>query len=264
MREGRPVIVASDAVVLRAVKYGDTSKIVTLYTLAYGRLAVMAKGARSARSRFGSALEPLSRVRAVFYRTEGRDLCMLSQCDLLRAHGRTADDLDRLMAACAAVELVNAAVHGEEPNPPLYHLLTATLDAVDSATKSPFPALYFYELRLAGLLGFQPDFNVCTACGRDLREEGVAGGYLDAQQGGLLCQKCGSGRTGETLLPVITVRALQHLSGVADPHSALRLTLPRTVEQDAGAAIRRYLKVHIEGLRTSRTDRVAAALRQQE
>jgi hypothetical protein len=32
------------------------------------------------------------------------------------------------------------------------------------------------------------------------------------------------------------------------------------VEKEVGAVLRRYLKVHLEGLRASRTDRVAAVL----
>jgi DNA repair protein RecO (recombination protein O) len=256
------MLVTTDAVVLRAVKYGDTSKVVTLYTRGYGRITVMAKGVRSARSRFGSSLQPLALVRAVFYRKEGRDIHLISQCDLRRAHTRITEDLDRFVAACAAVELVETSVHGEEPNEPLFLLLEETLDAIDHATKSPFPALYYGEIHMAGILGFQPDFSRCTVCGKSLEDGQLAGGgaVLDAQRGGLACSLCARGRHEGPALSTVAVRCLQRFSALGDAASALRVVLPQQVEREVGAVLRRYLKVHLEGLRSSRTDRVAAVL----
>jgi DNA repair protein RecO (recombination protein O) len=256
------MIVTTDAVVLRAVKYGDTSKVVTLYTRGFGRVTVMAKGVRSQRSRFGSSLQPLALVRAVFYKKEGRDVHLVSQCDLRRAHTRITEDIDRFVAACAVVELVEAAVRGEEPSEPLFLLLEESLDAIDHATKSPFPALYYNEIHMAGILGFQPDFSRCTLCGTSLEDEQQAGGgaYLDALRGGLVCTACVRGGHEEPALSTVAIRALQRFSALRDAASALRVVLPQNVEKEVGAVLRRYLKVHVEGLRTSRTDRVAAVL----
>ena len=67
-------IVHSDAIVLRSIDYGETSRIVTLFTRERGKIGVMAKGARANRSRFGSTLEPLSHINVVLYYKPGRDL----------------------------------------------------------------------------------------------------------------------------------------------------------------------------------------------
>ena len=51
--------IASDALVLRTYKLGETSKVVVLLTRERGKVRAVAKGARGRRSRYQSALEPL-------------------------------------------------------------------------------------------------------------------------------------------------------------------------------------------------------------
>ena len=51
--------ISSDALVLRTYKLGETSKVVVLLTRERGKVRAVAKGARGARPRYQSALEPL-------------------------------------------------------------------------------------------------------------------------------------------------------------------------------------------------------------
>ena len=62
------MIVSTDAIVLRSMKYGETSKIVTLYSKKFGKIKVIAKGARSAKSKFGASLEPMMHSSVIFYK----------------------------------------------------------------------------------------------------------------------------------------------------------------------------------------------------
>jgi DNA repair protein RecO (recombination protein O) len=71
------MIVKTEAIVLKTMKYRDTSKIVTLFTKNYGKLSAVAKGARDRNLRFGSALDSLSHVQVVLYKKEGADLHLL-------------------------------------------------------------------------------------------------------------------------------------------------------------------------------------------
>ena len=112
------MIESTDAIVLRAIKYGDTSKIVTLYTRRFGKVAVIAKGARSAKSKFGSALEPMSLIQAVFYRKENREVQLLSQADLLHPQSWPLGRLMWLTIAALALmfgSFVVLAQWGGEP-----------------------------------------------------------------------------------------------------------------------------------------------------
>ena len=48
-------IIKTRGIVLRTMRMGETSRLVTLYTEDYGKLKVTAKGARKPKSKFGAA-----------------------------------------------------------------------------------------------------------------------------------------------------------------------------------------------------------------
>jgi DNA repair protein RecO (recombination protein O) len=256
------VIVTTEAVVLRAMKFRDTSKIVSLYTRDFGRLAILAKGARTRTSRFGAALEPMSHVSAVFYRKERRDIHLLSQCDLINGFRRIPDSMERMAAGLEVVELVSGVTHDEEANRELFELLTTTLGAIEHATNNTGNALYYFELRLARILGFQTGFHRCLGCGAELNEEalGTAGTAFLPDRGGCLCPSCRERQPGGRRLSTMALRILQRLEDLRDPEAALRIAMPPPVAIEVSETLSFYLRNHVEGLRDSRAERVFAAL----
>ena len=143
-------IVTSEGVVLKVHALGDTSRIVSAYTREHGLLKFVAKGARKAPSRFGFALEPLSRSRFVFYFKPDRDLHLLSQAEVIDPLGSRIADLARLAHAQAALELVDRLVWGEEAHGELYDLLLATLaGCADAPVVSLAAVTLAFQLQLA-------------------------------------------------------------------------------------------------------------------
>src|ERR1041385_4258313 len=134
-------IVTTEGIVLKTHALGDTSRIVTVYTRDHGMQKLVAKGARKLPSRFGYALEPLSRSRLVFYWKPDRDLHLLSKADVVDPLGSRLGDLARLAHAQAALELVDRLVWGEEPHPGLYALLRQALDGCERAGVAALPAV---------------------------------------------------------------------------------------------------------------------------
>ncbi len=152
------MLVKTEAIVLKSMKYRDTSKIVTFYTKEYGKLNGIAKGARSAKNKFGSALEPLTHSMLVLYKKEHRDLHLISQCDAIDSFRNFTEDLDRMSIGLAVLELVNQLTHDEERKPALFPLLLETLSALNSSTKNYETYLQAFRLRLAALFGLCAEF----------------------------------------------------------------------------------------------------------
>ena len=180
-------LVRSEGVVLKTHALGDTSRIVVVYTREHGMVRLVAKGARKTPSRFGYALEPLSRGRYVYYHKPDRDLHLLSQAETLAATGSRLADLVRLAHAEAALELIDRLVWGEEPHPELYDLLVETVAAVADAPAAALPAITIaFELQVASLLGYRPRLDACASCGGALSAERL----FSPARGGLLCDRC--------------------------------------------------------------------------
>ena len=190
-------IVTSEGIVLKTHALGETSRIAVVYTRDHGLVKMVAKGARKTPSRFGYALEPLTRGRYVYYFKPDRDLHLLSQADTLTATGSRIADLERLAHAEAAIELIDRLVWGEEPHAELFDLLAAVLEAVTAAPVASLPALTIaFQLQVASLLGYRPRLDACAECGGALSQRRL----FSPARGGLLCDRCVGGEPGTVAL----------------------------------------------------------------
>ena len=186
-------LVRSEGIVLKTHALGDTSRIVVAYTRDRGMVRLVAKGARQAPSRFGFALEPLTRARFVFYLKPDRDLQLLSQADTLDPTGSRITDLVRLAHAQAATELIDRLVWGEEAHAELYDLLVQMLEAVPGARAAALPALTIaFSLQVASLLGYRPRLDACADCGGPLSPRRL----FSPARGGLVCDRCAAAEPG--------------------------------------------------------------------
>jgi len=237
----------TEAVVLRAIKYRESSKIVTLYTRAFGKVQVVAKGARRPKSTFAASLEPMSRVMTVFYKSENRDLHLLSQCDVVRSFPRVADNFDKMAVGFSIVELIDKVSHGEAPNEKLFGLVTESLSLLNSTMGNPRNVLYGFEIGLAASLGFQPSFDRCVVCGNAPKGEEAT---FHVGKGGPLCR-----RHDETpgMKMRISSDSLRICSSLENLARAGTMEIDETPRKEIGGLLLGYLRYHIDGLQNLKT-----------
>ncbi len=246
------MIVRTDAVVLRAIEYSETSLIVSLFTRRHGQITVMAKGARRPKSRFGSALQPMGYVQVVYYYKPGRGLQTLKESAHVQALHGIAGDLEKITVGLRLVELVRALTEGEEENPLLFTLLVQALLRLDAAAERAANVLPHFQLRLAAVLGFAPDVQ---------RDDVLAlpdeGGVLALDSGAVLplsaAPKTGVRATRQAL------RAFAVFTR-ADLDTALRMALPDDLRAEVGRLVDAYLRYHVEDAFPDRVRKVVGQL----
>lgn len=149
------MIVTTEAIVLHSRRFGDTSRIAVLYSRDLGKVSVVAKGARTPKSAFGSALEPLSRVKATIYHRRNRDLHTISAAEHLAPSQKMDADYDQLSAALAICQMVMRTQADEAPMPEVYRLLSEALTSVGNAPTTACTTIVMAaQLRLAEIMGF--------------------------------------------------------------------------------------------------------------
>ena len=252
------MIVKTEAVVLRSMKYRESSKILALYTREFGKVSVLAKGCRGPRNKFGSSLEPMSHVLAVLYKKENRDLQLLSQCDLVRAFRHIPEDLELLYPAMTVVALLDKAAQPEEKNEALFERTVDALQAIDNATQNGVNVLYRYKMDLLDLLGYTLDFRRCVSCGAVLGGEMTVG--LKLEKGGAMCASCAQKYLTDGVLPGSILMLLQRLQEPRDIGDVTQVTLEKSERTEVGNAVHRYLRRHVEGLERLRTEEVFASV----
>jgi DNA repair protein RecO (recombination protein O) len=182
-------LVVTDAIVLHAFDYLESSRVLRLATREHGVQSALAKGARRSPKRFGGAVDLFAEGQAQYYAKPGRDLHTLSAFDVTRSRYGLAADLERFAAGAALAELV-LRFGRDESEPTWYDALVAALDAVSAAPPAEARAAGLAGAwRLVAALGFAPALEVCASCHDPLSDERPA--RFSHPAGGLLCDRCG-------------------------------------------------------------------------
>jgi DNA repair protein RecO (recombination protein O) len=227
-------LVSTSAIVLSALRYSETSKIVRLATREHGVQSGIAKGALRPKSRFGAALQLLSEGHAQLFIKEHRELHILTAFDLRRLHVGLATDLERYAVACALAEVM-LRFAPPDPHPESFDLLQHALQELETAPPEDVEALGFRLLwQLVSVLGFGPTLDACVVDGTLLPSEGPL--PFSTRDGGALCPLCAS-QQGATQLPA---QDREDLVALLDP----RAILP-AIDARHGAAHRRLLARYI-------------------
>ena len=241
---------------LRSIDYSETSRIVTLFSEELGKMGVMAKGARAAKSRFGSTLQPMNRISAVIHVRPGRELQILSEASHVDHHASLKEDLARVESGIRLIELVNALLPDREPNRPVFSLLAACLTALDQTPGRAGNVWPFFQMRLATLLGFGPSFERDEVKSLDSEY-----GFLDLHSGRISehVQEGGTPvRASRTALRSFAILSRADLSDV------LRMELSAAESADVIQLVRAYVQHHVEESYPTRSARVFAQFRDGE
>lgn len=170
-------------VVLKTKDYGESHQIVTIFSEFQGKLAVMARGAKKTKSRFGAVTEPFTHAEFICF--FGSGIPNLSQADLIHSYHIVRSDLLLTAYGSYWLELVDKLMEEKEANPPLYRMLISALNKLEKGT-DPDILTRVMELRMMRIAGIAPVLNGCAHCGnkesRPVR--------FSIRRGGFLCREC--------------------------------------------------------------------------
>src|SRR5213593_1327422 len=201
----------TEAIVLNTFAARDRDKLVVFLTPDHGKRKGWAYGARSLKSRFGAALEPLAKVRIVYVEREAEEVVRIESVDLLRSLFPAQQDLLTSVAASYIAETVDTFAQADDPSELIYRLLDRTTEAL-LAGAAPLRVVAYAEVWMLRLAGILPSLHNCVECHapseRPLR--------FDARANGFVCGNC-AGRDAE-IVPNAVAGALDTIarSSVAD------------------------------------------------
>lgn len=234
----------AEAVVLRHSNWGESDRMLTLYTQQMGKVRAIAKGVRKVRSRKSGHLEPFTRVNLQLAR--GRDLFIVTQAEAIEIYLGLRDNLVRVGYASYVVELLDRFTYDEDENPSLFRLLTGTLMLLDQES-DPVLAIRYYEIRLLDQLGYRPQLFRCVKCDAEIRPEDQ---YFSAAQGGVVCARCGSSTPDARPVSMLALKYLRHFQR-SSYEEARRANLTPGINREIEQLMQHYLTYLLErGLNT--------------
>lgn len=243
------MIIRTEAIVLRSIDYGETSQIVTLFTRQKGKLAVMAKGARRTKSRFGSSLQPMSYIQVVFYYKGSRGIQTLSESSHVRPFHGIMRSLEGLSYGLRIVELVYALLQEEEQNPIVFNLLIEVLERLNRSGTRLENLFHYYQLRLAAVLGFAPNID------REAVEQITGSGGVIALDTGSILPTDPGDAAGVCRASRQALRAFAVIART-DLETVMRMRIDARTLAELSRLIEDFLRYHVEDAYPTRTTRI--------
>jgi DNA repair protein RecO (recombination protein O) len=143
------MLASTQAIVLRSIKYGETSLVVTMFTRVFGVQAYLVQGIRVAsakgRSSRAGLLQPATLLDVVAYRLPGQHLQRLREFTPAHLYTSLQSEVVKNSIALFSVELLLRLIPQEAEHPELFDLAFEyfqKLDAFPANAVANFP-LYF-------------------------------------------------------------------------------------------------------------------------
>ena len=237
-----------DAVLLRAVEFGESDLIVHLLTADVGRFTAIAKGARKSQRRFPGTLDLFNHL-AIEGRTRPRGgMGFLQRARLVDPHLGLRRDPARYALASFLVELLDRLspeLLERDESVRLFELASESLRLLEHVRPTPSLRILL-ELRVLDALGLRPELGRCVRCGRAPGDQ-VSPDHVvqfHVPDGGIVCSACARGQEGLVSVALGTLRAL--VEGLALPSDQLAdFSLgPRGVVESARLVFR-FQRFHV-------------------
>ncbi|MCW5939250.1 MAG: DNA repair protein RecO [Fimbriimonadaceae bacterium] len=154
--------VTAKAVVLRRSDSGESDRRLVVLTREFGKIDLIAKGARKSGSRLTGSSEPLTL--ATFTWAAGKVRRFVTQVQPVTSYPHIRQDYGRLLAAGAVVELANSSLPFESPLPSVFDQVVESLRLLDEPR--PWAPILVWTLeRLLGEEGQGQSWTVCALTG---------------------------------------------------------------------------------------------------
>jgi DNA repair protein RecO (recombination protein O) len=235
------------------MKYRDSAKLLTVYTQEFGRCSLIANGARTAKNKFGSTLEPMSCSILTFYKKQNKDLHTLSSAESALRLRNIMESFDRMTAGLAMCEIVYASQTHEEKNLPLYNLLKSSLAALNDSEQNEQSLVFWFQIHYAALLGFALNPTTCPVSGEEVRPNAAKEFVVSLADGAPYSLAFARINSGFRMFPS-ALSALQTL--VETPlNKASNLTFSTHVQSQLSDFFSLYYQFHLDRTLTDRTRR---------
>lgn len=176
--------IKKNGLVIQEKDLGENDKLLTVLVERYGKMYVVAKGAKSVRNRHIASTQLFSY--ATFGLRKRGNYYYITDSDLIESYYEIRTDIVKLSLASYICDVVNCVVqegNGED------EILQLTLNTFFAIAKNIKPLEHIraaFQLRIAMISGFTPNLESCCKC-----ENGETDFvYFDVVDGIFYCEKC--------------------------------------------------------------------------
>lgn len=148
------------AIILNRTDYGEADRIISLLTPEHGKLSLMARGVRRAKSKLAGGIELFSIADISYIKGRGQ-IGTLTSARLVHYYASIVQSIDRVQLGYELIKLLNRATE-DQPEPEYFELLEAAFAALDVPTISTGLIRLWFEAQLLRYGGHSPNLKTDT------------------------------------------------------------------------------------------------------
>lgn len=190
---------------IKEMSVGENDRLVTLFTRDYGIIRAFAAGAKSIKSKKGTATSLLTY--GSFTILKKKETYKIYEATPIRLFFGVGSEIDVLSLAQYFCELCGVLVASGIPDGEFLRLILNSLHFLTKEKRYTPLIKAITELRAAALAGYMPNLVACDGCGKF--EDDIM--YFDVRDGKLLCAECKSQTGGLIPLDRTILSAMRHI-----------------------------------------------------
>jgi len=149
-------------IVIRSIKYGETSLVVTIFTEMFGIQTYMVNGVRTSKKSASKAnhFQPTAILDLVVYHSENKSMQRIKEFSWAVLYDKLLSDVIKNSVASFMAELIQKCLKQPEPNADLFSFCEESFLALDRADRIVAANFaLFFTLHLAHFFGFRMTDN---------------------------------------------------------------------------------------------------------
>ena len=179
----------TNAINLKTYNLSESDKIVLMYSQDRGLIRGVAKGGKKTTSKLGGRMDLLVANKLML--NKGRNLDTICQAEALNTFYNLRNDMDKLLYALYASEIVSNFGIEDDPNSEeIFALFYSFLNQVSEVKNKTgiLLAVLRFQLKMMNIAGYSVELGNCVRCSNELKEEDTL--YFSVKHGGIVCSEC--------------------------------------------------------------------------
>lgn len=173
---------------IRETTYKDNDKILTILTNEYGKISCIAKGAKRTNSPILAASQYLVYSEFVLYKRTG--YYYINSATIIKTFYNLRVDFDKLQTAFSLTRIINMVTDENQDCSEILKLFLNTLYFLEKGENEYDFISSIFKIKLFSLLGFAPNVEKCTRCGKIINSSEEQSIFYDYVDNTFNCKEC--------------------------------------------------------------------------
>ena len=229
----------TDAIILSQRQFGETDKLITVFTKEHGKKTIIAKGILKSTSPLIYHLDNMNLTRLVM--SKGKNLDLVTQASVIESFEQIRNNYDLMVQGLYILELIDKFSIDNNTDARLYDSIIATFSRINN-NEPLLLNIRLFELNLLQSSGLMPEFNQCIECSEPVSSEQA---LININAGGVLCLNCKDLYSKNILLSVSGIKVIRAM--LFENYNQIKnIKISNEIHEELSSILMQFINFHLQ------------------